>query len=61
MHGLVRIDGKEERHVDVDSVDAQRFTSFGMNLASHVQDAYIQFRAGLIDKSVWEAELNNRV
>jgi hypothetical protein len=40
----------------LDSIDAQRFTSFGMNLSSHVQDAYIQFQAGLIDKEVWEAE-----
>ncbi len=40
----------------MDSVDAQRFTSFAMNLSAHVQDAYIQFQAGLIDKEVWEAE-----
>ncbi len=40
----------------MDSVDAQRFTAFGMNVSAHVQDAYIQFRAGLIDKEVWEAE-----
>jgi hypothetical protein len=40
----------------LDSIDAQRFTSFGINLSSHVQDAYIQFKAGLIDKEVWEVE-----
>jgi hypothetical protein len=40
----------------LDSIDAQRFTSSGMNISSHVQDAYIQFQAGLIDKEVSEAE-----
>ena len=40
----------------LDSIDAQRFTSFGMMLSSHVQDAYIQYKAGLIDENVWEAE-----
>ena len=34
----------------------QRFTSFGMNLSAHVQDAYLQYQAGLIDRDVWEAE-----
>jgi hypothetical protein len=43
----------------LDSVDAQRFTSFGINLAAHVQDAYIQYKAGLIDEDVWEAEPRN--
>jgi hypothetical protein len=41
---------------EMDAIDAQRFTSFGMNLSAHVQDAYIQFQAGLIGKEVWEAE-----
>ena len=40
----------------LDSIDAQRFTSFGMTLSSHVQDAFIQYKAGLIDEKVWEAE-----
>ena len=40
----------------LDSIDAQRFTSFGMSLSSHVQDAYIQYKAGLIGEKVWEAE-----
>jgi len=40
----------------MDSLDAQRFTSFGMNLSAHVQDAYLQYKAGLIDQDVWEAE-----
>ena len=42
----------------LDSIDAQRFTSFGMILSAHVQDAYIQYKAGLIDEKVWEAERN---
>jgi hypothetical protein len=40
----------------MDSIDAQRFTSFGINLTAHVQDAYINYKAGLIDEDVWEAE-----
>jgi hypothetical protein len=40
----------------LDSIDAQRFTSWGIDLAAHVQDAYIQYKAGLIDEDVWEAE-----
>jgi hypothetical protein len=40
----------------MDAIDAQRFTSFGMSMSSHVQDAYIQFKAGLINEDVWEAE-----
>jgi hypothetical protein len=40
----------------LDAIDAQRFTSFGINLTAHVQDAYIQYKAGLIDEDVWEAE-----
>ncbi len=40
----------------LDSIDAQRFTSFAMSFLSHTQDTYIQYKAGLIDKEVWEAE-----
>ena len=40
----------------LDSIDAQRFTSFGMSLSFHLQNACIQFKAGLIDQEVWEAE-----
>jgi hypothetical protein len=40
----------------LDGIDAQRFTSFAMILSSHVQDVYIQYKAGLIDEKVWEAE-----
>ena len=40
----------------LDSLDAQRFTSFGLNLTAHTQDAYLQYRAGLIDLNVWKAE-----
>lgn len=38
------------------SFDSQRFTSYAVSLLSHVQDTYVQFRAGLIDKGIWEAE-----
>lgn len=40
----------------MDSIDAQRFTSFAISFLSHTQDTYIQYKAGLIDKEVLEAE-----
>ena len=47
--GFIEVFSKGCSGERLDSIDAQRFTSFGMNLSSHVQDAYIQFQAGLID------------
>jgi hypothetical protein len=40
----------------LDAIDAQRFTSFAISFLSHTQDTYIQYKAGLINRDVWEAE-----
>ncbi|MEJ2258562.1 MAG: hypothetical protein P8X98_16535, partial [Woeseiaceae bacterium] len=40
----------------MDSIDAQRFTSMGVCWLSHVQDTYIQYKAGLVEEEVWAAE-----
>ena len=40
-----------------DSIDAGRFTFFFINYFSHVQDCYLQFRAGIVEREVWEAEV----
>ena len=37
-------------------VDSQRFTTFTVSFLSHVQDAYMQNKIGLIDDDVWDAE-----
>ncbi len=40
-----------------DSVNAGRFTFHFINYFSHVQDCYLQYRAGIVEREVWEAEL----
>ncbi len=40
-----------------DSIDAARFTFLMVSLFSHVQDCYLQYRTGIVEKSVWDAEL----
>ena len=40
-----------------DTIDAGRFTYFFINYFSHVQDCYLQFRAGIVEREVWEAEV----
>jgi hypothetical protein len=40
----------------LDALDAQRFTTFGVMISAHIQDAFIQFQQGLINEDVWEAE-----
>lgn len=53
---FIEVWGKGCSRQRMDSLDAQRFTSFAVSFLSHVQDTYIQFKAGLIDEGVWEAE-----
>jgi heme exporter protein D len=40
-----------------DELDAARFTFLMVNYYSHVQDCYMQYRAGIVERSVWEAEV----
>jgi len=53
---FIEVWGKGCTQQPLDALDAQRFTSFAVSFLSHVQDVYIQFKAGLIDEEVWEAE-----
>jgi hypothetical protein len=53
---FIEVWGKGCSKQQLDSLDAQRFTSFAISFLSHVQDVYIQFKADLIDEKVWEAE-----
>jgi hypothetical protein len=53
---LIEVWSKGCSRQQMDSIDAQRFTSFAVSFLSHVQDTYIQFKAGLVDEGVWEAE-----
>jgi len=53
---LIEVWSKGCSRQQMDSIDAQRFTSFAVSFLSHVQDTYIQFKAGLVDEDVWEAE-----
>lgn len=41
----------------LDAMEAQAFTVWILSFMSHLQDTYIQFKSGLIDEDVWEAEL----
>ena len=54
---FIEVWGKGCSRQKMDSIDAQRFTSYAVSFLSHVQDTYIQHREGLIDKGIWEAEL----
>lgn len=53
---FIEVWGKGCSKQQLDAPDAQRFTSFAISFLSHVQDVHIQFKAGLIDYKVWEAE-----
>lgn len=53
---LIEVYGKGCTRQPMDALDAQRFTSFAMSFLSHTQDTWIQYKAGLIDRQVWEAE-----
>jgi len=53
---FIEVWGKGCARLQLDALDAQRFTSFAISFLSHVQDVYIQYKAGLIDEKVWEAE-----
>ena len=37
-------------------VDSQRFLMVMLNFMSHFQDVYLQFRAGIVEDDVWQAE-----
>ena len=41
---------------DFDGVDSTRFTLQMVNLMSHYQDIYLQYRSGIVEKQIWEAE-----
>ena len=53
---FIEVWGKGCSRQQIDSIDAQRFTSYAVSFLSHVQDTYIQYKAGLIDEGVWEVE-----
>ena len=53
---FIEVWGKGCTRQHLDALDAQRFTSFAISFLSHVQDVYIQFKAGLVDEKVWQAE-----
>jgi len=53
---FIEVWGKGCSRQKMDSIDAQRFTSYAVSFLSHVQDTYIQYKAGLIDEAIWEAE-----
>ena len=53
---VIEIWGKGCNREQMDSIDAQRFTSMGVCWLSHVQDTYIQYKAGLVEEKIWEAE-----
>lgn len=53
---FIEVWGKGCARQRMDSIDAQRFTSFAVSFLSHVQDTWIQYKAGLIDEGVFEAE-----
>ena len=41
---------------DLDPIDAMRFVWAMMNWMGHLQDVFKQYRAGTIERDVWEAE-----
>ena len=53
---FIEVWGKGCSRKKMDALDAQRFTSFAISFLSHVQDTYIQYKAGLIDEEIWLAE-----
>ena len=53
---FIEVYGKGCSRQTMDALDAQRFTSFAISFLSHTQDTWIQYKAGLVDEQVWEAE-----
>ena len=53
---FIEVWGKGCSRLQMDALDAQRFSSFAVSFLTHVQDTYIQYKAGLIDQKIWEAE-----
>lgn len=41
---------------ELDELDSERYFYQMLNLMSHFQDVYMQFRAGTIEPEIWEAE-----
>ena len=41
---------------DLEPLESLRFAWFTLNFMSHFQDIYMQYRAGTIEKDIWEAE-----
>ncbi len=41
---------------DLDELDAQRFLTSILNILSHFQDVYMQYRSGIVEYEVWAAE-----
>jgi hypothetical protein len=52
-HVLTKAMGREQ----MDSEEAQRFTSYMMTYLAHTQDTYMQYKAGLIPIEAWEADV----
>ena len=40
----------------LDQIDAQRYSSYYVSLCAHVEDAFLQHRAGLVEDEAWQAE-----
>ena len=41
---------------ELDAIDSQRFLTNMVNLMSHFQDVYMQYRAGIVEPEFWAAE-----
>ena len=53
---LLKVLSKGSSGEPMDAMEAQCFTVWMTTLMSHLQDTYVQFKAGLLDRNVWEAE-----
>lgn len=54
---LMNLFGQGTNGEPFDGVDAARFTFLLVTYVSHIQDCYLQYRAGIVERSVWESEL----
>jgi hypothetical protein len=57
-HSLNEIISKGCAGEEMTSLEAQRFTSYFLTYLHHTQDAYMQYKVGLISKEFWEADLS---
>ena len=53
---LIEVLSKGNSGERLDQIDAQRYTSYYVSLCSHVEDTYLQYRAGLVDDAAWKVE-----